>query len=119
MSQTPLEATAAARRRRPVIDLAGDVDGSAREALDAAYARRPPGAEAVVLDFARVDYINTTGIALIVGRAGPGPRGRHEVSACGLTDHYREIFEITRLSDFMPILADEAGAAPPPEGSRR
>ena len=29
------------------------------------------------------------------------------VSARGLTEHYREIFEITRLSDFMTILADE------------
>jgi anti-sigma B factor antagonist len=28
------------------------------------------------------------------------------VSACGLSEHYREIFEITRLSDFMTILAD-------------
>ena len=29
------------------------------------------------------------------------------VAARGLTDHYREIFEITRLSDFMTIEADE------------
>ncbi len=28
------------------------------------------------------------------------------MSARGLTPHYREIFEITRLSDFMTILAD-------------
>jgi hypothetical protein len=28
------------------------------------------------------------------------------VSAAGLSEHYREIFEITRLSDFMTILAD-------------
>ena len=28
------------------------------------------------------------------------------MSACGLSEHYREIFEITRLSDFMTILAD-------------
>ena len=29
-----------------------------------------------------------------------------EVGAFGLTEHYREVFEITRLSDFMNIYED-------------
>lgn len=33
------------------------------------------------------------------------------VRAYGLSDHYREIFAITRLADFMPLYADEATAA--------
>jgi anti-anti-sigma regulatory factor len=32
------------------------------------------------------------------------------VRAYGLTPHYREIFEITRLADFMAITDDEEGA---------
>ena len=32
------------------------------------------------------------------------------MTAYGLTDHYREIFEITRLADFMAIVADEETA---------
>ncbi len=30
--------------------------------------------------------------------------------AAGLSDHYREIFEITRLADFMRIFPDERAA---------
>ena len=30
--------------------------------------------------------------------------------ACGLSEHYRQIFAITRLSDFMAIFADEDSA---------
>jgi hypothetical protein len=30
-----------------------------------------------------------------------------EVRATGLSDHYREIFEITRLADFMTIEEEE------------
>ena len=39
------------------------------------------------------------------------------MSACGLSDHYREIFEITRLSDFMTITDSEDGAVRAADGS--
>jgi anti-anti-sigma factor len=62
-----------------------------------------------------VDYINSTGIALIVGLLGKARAAEVPVAASGLSDHYREIFEITRLSDFITI---EAGApTDAPEGS--
>ena len=30
--------------------------------------------------------------------------------ACGLSDHYKEIFEITRIADFVTIVDDEQAA---------
>jgi anti-anti-sigma regulatory factor len=39
-----------------------------------------------------------------------------KISACGLSDHYREIFEITRLSDFMTITDTEDGAMSAADG---
>ncbi len=61
----------------------------------------------VVLDFAAVDYINSTGIALIVGVLAQARTSGQEIRARGLAEHYREIFRITRLSDFMTILDEE------------
>ena len=78
--------------------------------------QRPAGAASLTLDFTAVPYINSTGIALIVGLLGRARGADVPVTARGLTDHYREIFEITRLSDFMTI---EAGATAAPEGSTR
>ena len=101
-----------------VIDLAGDINRDAEEALEAAWAQatseRP---EAVVLNFAGADYINTTGIALIVGLLARARAAGIEVRAYGLTPHYREIFEITRLADFMAINPDEDSALRGAEGS--
>ena len=58
----------------------------------------------MVLNFEGADYINSTGIALIVGPAGPAPaRPGSTCGRAGCRDHYREIFEITRLADFMAI----------------
>ena len=61
-------------------------------------------------------YINTTGIALIVGPAGPGRGAASSSRACGLTEHYREIFAITRLADFMTIPDAEDRAISGAEG---
>ena len=54
--------------------------------------------------------INSTGIALIVGVLAEARNDKRKVIACGLSGHYREIFQVTRLSDFMPIFADEQEA---------
>ena len=110
---------APAVRRRDgvaVIDLAGDVNRSAERALEAAWEEAAP-AGTVVLNFARVGYINSTGIALIVGVLAKARANGVEVRAYGLSPHYREIFEITRLADFLAIEPDEESAVRGAEGS--
>jgi anti-sigma B factor antagonist len=95
-----------------VIELAGEVDGSAAAVLTAAYEQAVSSADAigevstVVLDFAAVDYINSTGIALIVSVLARARAERRKVVASGLSPHYREIFDITRLSDFIELFPD-------------
>jgi anti-sigma B factor antagonist len=91
-----------------IIELSGDVDGSAAEVLTAVYTRAVADGPAptVVLDFAAVDYINSTGIALIVSVLAKARAERRQVVACGLSPHYREIFDITRLSDFIELFPD-------------
>jgi len=94
------------------IHLQGDVDSAADAALTAAGAEvvaRDP--RRVILDFGDVDYINSTGIALIVRLLAEARRDHREVIAEGLSAHYREIFRITRLSDFLTI-ADPSAATP-------
>ena len=94
----------------PVLELVGDVDGRAEEALAAAYTEAGE-ASAVMLDFHGVSYMNSTGIALIVGLLARARANGQTLSVRGLTPHYREIFEITRLSDFMTIVDEEEGSA--------
>ena len=105
MTNASLEATAHTDGPRARIELRGDIDGAAREALAAAYDASAAARE-LLLDFTAVDYINSTGIALIVGLLARARADARVISASGLSAHYREIFEITRLSDFMTILDD-------------
>ena len=104
MKASELEASVRERDGVALIDLTGDLNSTAEETLNAAYADAAArGAGSVALNFEHADYINSTGIALIVGLLAQARANGIEVKAFGLSDHYREIFEITRLSDFMTI----------------
>lgn len=94
-----------------IIELHGEINGFAEEGLEAAYAEAQQGdPSTVLLDFGDVDYINSTGIALIVGLLANARKNQQRVLTCGLSAHYEEIFRITRLADFMSIYPDEAAA---------
>ncbi len=94
-----------------IIDLHGEIDSFGEEALNAAYAEaeraNPP---AILLHFGGVDYINSTGIALVVGLLAQARKTGRRLLTTGLSSHFEEIFRITRLADFMSIYPDEASA---------
>ena len=87
------------------VRLSGDLNARADETLADAYAQVVAlGPHRVTLDFGHVGYINSTGIALVVRFLADARRDGRTVRAVGLTEHYQEIFRITRLSDFMEIV---------------
>ncbi len=111
MQANHLEAGVRLKPGGAVLDLHGEINGFAQEALDAAYAEaEAKDPEAIILNFEEVDYINSTGIALIVGLLAKARASKRKLLAYGLSDHYVEIFNITRLSDYMDIYPDEESA---------
>jgi anti-sigma B factor antagonist len=106
-----LEVDVERKENAVVLRMRGEINGFAEEALAEAYGKaeaenpeaEAENPEAVVLDFAEVEYINSTGIALIVSLLAKARASGRRVIACGLSDHYVEIFTITRLSDFMSV----------------
>jgi anti-sigma B factor antagonist len=118
MQTRPLEADVGDAVEGARIALHGQIDRDADAAMADAYGRAAAFADGPIeLDFSDVDYINSTGIALIVRLLADARRDRREVRARGLTEHYREIFRITRLSDFMTLL-DETPEPAGLEGGR-
>ena len=111
MAARTLEARVRQQPRAAIVDLHGEINASAEEALNAAYAEAERGdPEVILLNFADVDYINSTGIALIVGLLARARAAHRRLVACGLSEHYVEIFNITRLADFMTVYPDEDAA---------
>ena len=93
------------RARVVVLDVAGDLRADGRIGVRGLHALA-----AVVLNLTEVDYMDSSGIALLVGLLARARRDGRELSAYGLSEHYREIFAVTRLSDFIHVYDDEPSA---------
>ena len=92
-----------------IIDLSGEINAFADQELNAIYDQAEASEPSTVaLNFTNVDYINSTGIALLVGLLARAMKAQRKMAAYGLTDHYLEIFQITRLADFIKVYPDEA-----------
>lgn len=111
MPAKQLEVNVRRKNGTGIIDLRGEINALAQETLEAAYAEAEAhDPEVILLNFEEVDYINSTGIALIVSLLAKARATRRRMLACNLSDHYVEIFNITRLSDFMNLFDDEESA---------
>ncbi len=94
-----------------VLRIEGDVTSGSEADLSAAYGLAVAnGARAVVLDFSKLQYMNSGGIGLLVTLLVRAQRGGVRLVATGLSDHYRQIFELTRLDEAIEIHADEPAA---------
>jgi anti-sigma B factor antagonist len=109
--QKPLETAIRQEGSVAIIHLSGEIDGLAEEELRGAYQRAEDlEPSSILLNFTDVGYINSTGIALIVSLLASARKSHINLLTCGLSDHYKEIFQITRLADFMSMYEDEKEA---------
>ena len=94
-----------------VIDIKGDITAASEDVLMDAYGRASDtGVRSIVLSFAGLDYMNSGGIGLLVTLLVRAQRQGQQVLAHGLSDHYRQIFELTRLDEAVGIHDSEADA---------
>src|SRR5919204_3252425 len=94
-----------------VIDVKGDITAHSEDVLMDAYGRASgEGVKAIVLNFEGLDYMNSGGIGLLVTLLVRAQRQRQRVLAYGLSDHYRQIFELTRLDEAVGIHDSEDDA---------
>ncbi len=94
-----------------IIDIGGEVNAYAEDALAAAYADASlNGVKAIVLNFGGLEYMNSSGIGLLVTLLIRAQRNKQRLLACGLNEHYQQIFALTRLNEAISIYPSEAAA---------
>jgi anti-sigma B factor antagonist len=94
-----------------VIELVGEVTGASEAALGDAWDRAAgDGVRAVILNFEGLEYMNSSGIGLLVTLLVRANRMHQTMLACGLSEHYRQILELTRLDEAISIHENEAAA---------
>jgi anti-sigma B factor antagonist len=94
-----------------VVDIRGDVTAASEAALSDAYAAAStPTTRAIVLNFSGLEYMNSGGIGMLVTLLVRANRQRQRLLAYGLNQHYRQIFELTRLDEAIGIYDSEEAA---------
>ncbi len=94
-----------------VIDIQGEINAFAENALMDAYTQATAlGAKDILLNFTNLDYMNSSGIGLLVTLLIRVQRQKQRLAAYGLNDHYRQIFELTRLNEAIAIYDSEPQA---------
>ncbi|HET8846122.1 MAG TPA: STAS domain-containing protein [Ktedonobacteraceae bacterium] len=94
-----------------VIDIQGELTAFAEQTLMNAYsAACGPHTNAILLNFSQMEYMNSSGIGLIVTLLIRVNRQKQRLVAFGLSEHYQHIFQLTRLNDAINICAGEADA---------
>jgi anti-sigma B factor antagonist len=93
-----------------IVDIQGDLTAQSEQALSDAFTRASDGAHAVILNFDGLEYMNSSGIGLLVTLLIRANRQKKRLLTCGLSDHYRHIFQLTRLDDAIGIYTTEAEA---------
>ncbi len=94
-----------------IIDIQGDVTAFAENVLMDAYNEAStPGTRTIILNFSGLEYMNSSGIGLLVTLLIRINRQKQRLLSYGLSEHYRHIFELTRLSDAIHIFNTEVEA---------
>jgi anti-sigma B factor antagonist len=93
------------------IAIGGDITSGTEAALMDAYTSASDAAtRTIVLDFSALDYMNSGGIGMLVTLLVRVQRQGQRLMAFGLSEHYRQIFTLTRLDEAIGIHDSEAAA---------
>lgn len=94
-----------------IIDIQGEVTAFAEKVLNEAYGQASgANVRAVLLNFSGLEYMNSSGIGLLVTTLIRANRQGRKLIAFGLSEHYRHIFELTRLNEAIGVYDGEAAA---------
>jgi anti-sigma B factor antagonist len=94
-----------------IIDIRGELKADSSDDLAGAYSlAATQRVTTIILSFRGLEYMNSSGIGLIVTLLVRARRNGQRVLATELSAHYRQIFEVTRLVEAINVFESEAEA---------
>lgn len=94
-----------------VLRFEGDISSTSKEAVIGAYQALPrETSKLVLLDFTKVDYINSSGIALVIQLLIEAANSGQKVSAFGLSPHFTKVFTMVGITKYADLFASQDAA---------
>jgi anti-anti-sigma factor len=93
-----------------VIRFTGDITSTSQAAVTGTYEGLPETARRILLDFSKVDYLNSSGIALIIQMMIAASKKGQKIVTFGLTPHFVKVFTMVGMTKYTSLHPDEKTA---------
>ena len=91
-----------------VLRFEGDIASTSREAVLGTYQALPKeSVKLILLDFSKVDYINSSGIALVIQLLIEASNAGQKVYAFGLSPHFAKVFTMVGITKYAQLFSSE------------
>ena len=89
----------------------GDVSSASKDAIVGTYQALDKATHTrILLDFKGVEYLNSSGIALVIQVLMEANKSGQTVAICGLTPHFTKVFTMVGITKYATLYPDEAAA---------
>jgi anti-anti-sigma factor len=89
----------------------GDIASTSKDAVLGSYQSLPKEkSRLVLLDFTKVDYINSSGIALVIQVLIEACTSGQKVNTFGLSPHFTKVFTMVGITKYAGIFPSQADA---------
>ncbi len=94
-----------------IIRFVGDISSASKDAVVGTYEALDKAThQHILLDFKGVEYLNSSGIALVIQVLMEASKAGQKVAICGLTPHFTKVFTMVGITKYATLYADEAAA---------
>jgi anti-anti-sigma factor len=94
-----------------VLAFSGDISSASKDAILEAYHGLGAATTNVLLDFTAVDYINSSGIAIIIQLLLEASKsGARKVGIFGLSAHFQKVFTMVGINKYASLYSNEQAA---------
>jgi len=94
-----------------VLRFAGDITSASNAAVLGTYQGISETAKRIILDFSGVDYLNSSGIALIIQMMIAANKSGQTIQTFGLKPHFQKVFTMVGITKYTKLHPDEQAAA--------
>jgi anti-sigma B factor antagonist len=103
--------TGASGQQITCLRFTGDISSASRDAVVGTYQALDKASNPrILLDFKGVEYLNSSGIALVIQVLMEASKSAQTVAICGLTPHFTKVFTMVGITKYATLYPDEAAA---------
>ena len=103
--------TGASGQQITCLSFSGDISSVSKDAIVGTYQALDKATnKRILLDFKGVEYLNSSGIALVIQVLMEANKSGQTIAICGLTPHFTKVFTMVGITKYATLYADETAA---------